>query len=619
MSQSEAETPAHGFVSHGIWSPSEPFVQHQLPTPPAAQTFDTVSAPKAAARGTGLFEGITTSPEKIRKRRQEILLSRSFLTDLARIAEGLIGFDLTEFASSRATDDHMHISREQPFGVIPFQVGAMTEDYGKADDKVRRIVGGWSVSIGERYRARVVQWIDSGVDYEKPAAVLELHPGGAEDPEWVVLVVCLRGSKTFNDWMCTNPNHLYQSERRRVPTRPVIPSLISKAFQWHQADRALVHPSALSEISSAGDDTPFHPVGRAHFMPFIAYLPSPAVASGMWKAYAGVRSHDRMPQGPRKHIQKALEDALKYHAEAGRPVSVLVSGHSLGGTLATLCAVDLVRTALAPPGAYGSLPHVAKLVQSAPVTCITFGSSRSFNPAFRAYTAQLQRQGKLTGLRVISSGDMVPRLPAVMVCPYTTIPFLGVVHAIAPRLALQPQYTDASQLLFTPESHPNDADQALTLPHPMGHTCHSYYLAGEIAEADPARGTVSADTPWPAAEDVLAAQRNCGTPHSGAWLLHKRSVLGLSRTSWEQSSHAGSLLANEEIAPSGMRRRSSLSGRFKQTSFFQDPSLHSVAEGSEASTNTYPRLPKSASSTGPVSVADDLAPIGLPLALDANV
>lgn len=149
---------------------------------------------------------------------------------------------------------------------------------------------------------------------------------------------------------------------------------------------------------------PEEEVGSRRFMPILANSSAPCAARGMWRAYSGAPGRTKAGESPRARVLQVVEAEL-----AARPkTTVLTTGHSLGGTLATLCAFELSSRGTIGP--------------SSPCGCITFGSPRSFNWAFRRRMNELQASGRLFALRVVNVGDLVPRLPF-------DVP-LGLVHAI---------------------------------------------------------------------------------------------------------------------------------------------------------------------------------------------
>lgn len=93
-----------------------------------------------------------------------------------------------------------------------------------------------------------------------------------------------------------------------------------------------------------------------------------------------------------RNTLRAEFDRLLCANDDGPPLSVTITGHSLGAALATLAAYDLK--------AY--LGHRAPLL-----TVISFGGPRVGNRSFRA---GLDRRG-IKVLRIVNSEDVVPKLP----------------------------------------------------------------------------------------------------------------------------------------------------------------------------------------------------------------
>ena len=136
----------------------------------------------------------------------DLLSSRAFVTDMARLAEGLVMQDMhREFwdfdaASSVASVQAGLVCREH--AGFPDKCGdivALPESEASSCE-VRRRRAAWALELRERYRPRVLEWIDSGVGCEKAVAVLTLEfaPGRR------LLVVCFRGSKALQDYTKTD-------------------------------------------------------------------------------------------------------------------------------------------------------------------------------------------------------------------------------------------------------------------------------------------------------------------------------------------------------------------------------------------------------------------------------
>ena len=107
----------------------------------------------------------------------------------------------------------------------------------------------------------------------------------------------------------------------------------------------------------------------------------PQLAGG--RVHTGfLRQHDAMWERIVSHLQT-------YATLESR--GILVTGHSLGGALATLFAV-----------------RIASLLPSVPVACYVFGSPRVGN---RAFVEGGQRLANLSVLRVNNAYDLIPQIP----------------------------------------------------------------------------------------------------------------------------------------------------------------------------------------------------------------
>lgn len=117
------------------------------------------------------------------------------------------------------------------------------------------------------------------------------------------------------------------------------------------------------------------------------------VHGGFLRAYLSVR------QG----VRAAVADAL----ERGGATGVVTCGHSLGGALATLAALDLATA----PARGGTAAPTAAPAAAAQVRCYSFGSPQVGDPAF-----VLQfRRAVPRSVRVVNPYDLVPRsLSAVL-------------------------------------------------------------------------------------------------------------------------------------------------------------------------------------------------------------
>ena len=107
------------------------------------------------------------------------------------------------------------------------------------------------------------------------------------------------------------------------------------AFSSISQAAAFAARSAASADSTSAD---FPPRTKKRFLLLAAKGSEPCCTSGLWKAYAGDTERDRLGEGPRARVRRAVETALLEHPSC----RLLISGHSLGGALAQLCAVDLL-------------------------------------------------------------------------------------------------------------------------------------------------------------------------------------------------------------------------------------------------------------------------------------
>lgn len=91
--------------------------------------------------------------------------------------------------------------------------------------------------------------------------------------------------------------------------------------------------------------------------------------------------------------------------------SITVTGHSLGGSLATLNAIDMVANGVNVP------PSASSKQLPCPVTVILFASPLTGNEEFKRAFASFP---KLRALGVINENDIVPKLPPFWYVDATT-------------------------------------------------------------------------------------------------------------------------------------------------------------------------------------------------------
>jgi len=139
----------------------------------------------------------------------------------------------------------------------------------------------------------------------------------------------------------------------------------------------------------------FNPVDRAYDdLPCSAEtLAAVRVHGGFFGEYEGLRSS----------VLALVRQRLERHRQDGRRVNVYVTGHSLGGAVACLLALDLASARHLDERRPG---HEAPLLERPPVV-YTFGSPRLGNAAIRSVYNMLVPDT----YRVVAGRDLVPTLP----------------------------------------------------------------------------------------------------------------------------------------------------------------------------------------------------------------
>ena len=341
----------------------------------------------------------------------DLLSSRPFVTDMARLAEGLVMQDMHQAfwdfdaASSVASVQAGLGCREHP--AFPDKCGdvvALPESEA-ASCEVRRRRAAWALQLRERYAPRMVEWIDSGEGCEKAVAVLtlELAPGRR------LLVVCFRGSKALQDYTKTDVSFwftpvspaLLRADIGLTAAQPAAASATASATTSAASAASAASASATASTAAAdaaaaataaaatsaaataaaataaaattaaataaaataaggastadGASLGVDAEGASAFLTHLAASSVPCATVGLWRAYAGGRPRAARGLGPRARVRQCVEQALaeaaaqsqaQGKAGEGRPkgaasLELLVTGHSLGGGLATLCAYDL--------------------------------------------------------------------------------------------------------------------------------------------------------------------------------------------------------------------------------------------------------------------------------------
>jgi len=133
----------------------------------------------------------------------DLLRLREFIADLARLAEAIVMYDADE--SAWAARNSLS-SREVTAWFAPTRIGSRTEKpAAKAEQcEVRAQAAEWIAQLKQKYGATLVEWIDTGVDTEKPALVLKMRVVLESEEKRDVVLVAWRGSKTWQDWYYTD-------------------------------------------------------------------------------------------------------------------------------------------------------------------------------------------------------------------------------------------------------------------------------------------------------------------------------------------------------------------------------------------------------------------------------
>ena len=320
--------------------------------------------------------------------------------------------------------------RERPAFFAPDKVGADASEAAVAATRAA-----WAAHLRERYTPRVVEFIDTGVGQQKQACVAVLRPTAAAGlpVEKPLVLVLWRGS-------------------RRRPTTSA--------------------PTRRRASACACSIRPRRWVWKA--------AAEPSATCGLLRAYAGGDGDgdggDADARAPRGRVAARVE--LRSRSSAAMP-HLVIAGHSLGGSLATLCAYDLLERSAA--------------ARAAGATLVTFGEPRFFTAGFRAAFAAHERAGRVAALRVLVDGDFIPRYPPR---------WLGASHGVGRRLVLHPDPNAERAVTYYADADDGGWGDpgARVLFSPTAHTSHALLLGGLDARAggERARRREPCPAEWPA-------------------------------------------------------------------------------------------------------------------------
>lgn len=316
---------------------------------------------------------ITSTPATALGFRARTPLSRDFLCDLARLAEGLVMCDVTDdffgAVDGARADDDAHCAelvaqmgcREQAAWFAPDSVGDLKQraDADSHFCEVRRRRAEWAVAIKRNYPgARVVRWVDTGVDLEKAALVISLRAGASSRAG---------ASPSASSERCVSSGSGATSVTPASSTPPVSsgpPPLIVVVFRGSKSTSDYIRTDASPRFIPLGTPEAYGPDdSKAELMPSLGGSSMPCVSRGAWRAYAGVRERDEEGVGPRALVRDSVEALLREDPRS----ELVITGHSLGGSIATLCAYDLIAS--------------SQTVSEAGATLVSFAAPRLFNKA----------------------------------------------------------------------------------------------------------------------------------------------------------------------------------------------------------------------------------------------
>jgi hypothetical protein len=117
--------------------------------------------------------------------------------------------------------------------------------------------------------------------------------------------------------------------------------------------------------------------------------------------------------GPQRYDKIVADIKAAINGEEG--YSVYITGHSLGGALATMLSFALAG---ADGPEYDAIPR--------PITCITFAAPFIGTKGTKIATEHMEKAGLLRSLRMCHPEDIVPTLPFVSMCRHQLMKHVGI-------------------------------------------------------------------------------------------------------------------------------------------------------------------------------------------------
>ena len=169
---------------------------------------------------------------------------------------------------------------------------------------------------------------------------------------------------------------------------------------------------------------------------------------------------------------------------AERSATLVVTGHSLGGALAQLCAYDLL--------------HACPAARRCGVLLLPVASPPVFSPGFHARLLELVAKRSLRALHVTATGDFARRLQG---SPFRALGMRAdLEHGVTRRLVLSPRCKTRPLYFVADGQDDGCADLEQHALDRFAHNCYAKDLCAMPTETRP--DTVPADAEWPVPPSV---------------------------------------------------------------------------------------------------------------------